>query len=123
MPRVGSAEQILSRLTNSLVQLPAPVSETDFFVALQSGLMIDGEPEPIMLAIDQAHDLSMEGYNLLRQLVDLGEGNICLLMAGEYQLEHRLKLASFDQQEIKLVELEPLTDRETGDYMEACFRS
>ena len=120
----GSAQQLLESLSEQLnFQLPAPVSQPDFFAALQSGLVIDGEPEPIMLAVDQAHELSMAGYDLLRQLVDLGDGNICLLMAGEYQLEQRLKSASFHQQQLKLVELAPLIERETGDYILGLLRS
>ena len=119
-----SSGQLLESLNEQLnFQLPSPVSQTDFFVALQSGLIIDGEPEPIMLAVDQAHYLSIEGYNLLQELVDLGGGNICLLIAGEYELEQRLTSASFNQKHIKLIELEPLTEAQTGDYILGLLRS
>lgn len=119
-----SPEQLLESLNEQLnFQLPSPISQVDFLAALRSGLIIDGEPEPIMLAVDQAHYLSIDAYKLLHQMVDLGEGNICLLIAGEYQVEQLAKLASFNDEHIKLVELEPLTETETGDYILGLLRS
>ncbi len=120
----SSPEQLLTSLNQQLnFQLPSPIRPADFFASLQSGLIIDGEPEPIMLAIDQAHYLSIEGFSLLRELADLGDGNICLLIAGEYQVEQLVKLASFDEAQIKLVELAPLSATETGEYILGLLRS
>ncbi len=119
-----SPEQLLESLNEQLnFQLPSPVRAADFFAALQSGLIIDGEPEPIMLAVDQAHYLSLEAYCLLHEITDLGDGNICLLIAGEYQVEQMAKLASFNDAEIKLLELEPLSEAETSDYILGLLRS
>ena len=120
----NSPEQVLESLNEQLnFQLPSPINQAEFFAALRSGLVIDGEPEPIMLAVDQAHYLSLEAYTLLREVVELGDGNIGLLIAGEYQVEQMAKLAAFNDGQIKLVELEPLTAAETGDYILGLLRS
>lgn len=117
-------EQLLESLNEQLnFQLPSPVNQADFLAALQSGLVIDGEPEPIMLAVDQAHYLSLESFALLHEIARLGNGNICLLIAGEYQIEQLARLASFTAEQIKLVELAPLTASETGDYIVGLLRS
>ena len=77
----------------------------------------DAEQEPLLVAVDQAQYVSLEGYQLLRQLILDSKGAIRLLLAGEYQLQELVQLAGFESGEIKTLELESLSCEETGDYL------
>ncbi len=118
-------EQLLASLSEQL-QLESQgsaESASEFLAALQSTVMIDGEPEPVLIAIDQAHYLALESVELLRWLYEQAGGGIHLLLVGEYQIEQLSKLAGFDSEQQKLLELEPLTASEVGDYLLGVLRS
>jgi septal ring-binding cell division protein DamX/type II secretory pathway predicted ATPase ExeA len=118
-----SPEQLLSSLNEQLnLQLPTPIKPSEFIAALQATSIVDGEPEWLLIEVDQAHYLSLESFELLRDLAALNH-IVRLLIVGEYQVEPLLRLAAFDQEQIKLLELDPLTVSETGDYLLGLLQS
>lgn len=117
-------DQLLSSLNEQLhFQLPSPINASEFIATLQASSIIDGEPEPILIEVDQAHYLSLESFELLRDMTAIDSNIVRLLMIGEYQIEHLVRLAAFDQEQIKLLELEPLTVTETSDYLLGLLQS
>ena len=46
--------------------LPFPIQLADFFSALKIATVIDGEIEPVLIAVDQAHFVSYESFQRLR---------------------------------------------------------
>jgi len=117
-----SPEHILESLSEQL-QLDTAVNFAEFLSALIHTASLDEEPEPVLIAIDQAHFLGLESFELLRHLFDEAKGVIHLLLVGEYQVEQLSKLAGLDSGQMKLLELEPLTVGETGDYLLGLLQS
>ena len=119
-----SDQQLMSVLNEQLqLDLAEPIMAGEFMAAVQSIAYIDGEPEPILVVVDQAHYLSLESYVLLRDLVLQGADFIRLMLVGEYQVENLALLAQFDKQTIKRLELEPLTQEEIGAYLLGLLQS
>ncbi|MEH6557516.1 MAG: AAA family ATPase [Oceanicoccus sp.] len=111
-------EQIMSSLNEQLqLRLSEPVDPAHFLEAIKQFSLVDGEPEPFLLAVDQAHYLSFESFELLRKMVAASGNIVRLLLVGEYQVEQLAKLASFGSGQIKILELEPLSSSETGEYL------
>lgn len=111
-------DQIMASLNEQLqLRLSEPVERADFLDAIKLFSLVDGEPEPFLLAIDQAHYLSFESFELLREMVAASGNIVRLLLVGEYQVEQLAKLASFGSRQLKILELEPLSASETAEYL------
>ena len=119
-----SPEQVLESLCEQLhLHLDMPVTADDFFSTLKKAIHADDAAEPILLAIDQAHFLSLEGYELLQTICDAAGDLFSLLLVGEYQVEQLVASAKFDKDNIKLIELEPLSRVEVGEYIQGLLQS
>ncbi|WP_101758329.1 SPOR domain-containing protein [Oceanicoccus sp. KOV_DT_Chl] len=119
-----SDQQLMASVNEQLqLNLNTPITAAEFIAAVQAITHIDDEPEPILLVIDQAHYMSLESYVLLRELVQQNGDFVRLLMVGEYQVEQLAVLSQFDKQQIKRLELEPLTLEETGNYLQGLLQS
>ena len=114
-------EQLLKSLSEQL-QLEATTA-ADLLSALQQPTTGYEEIEPVLIAVDQASFLSLECFELLRLLVEETTVIVHLLLVGEYQLEPLSKLAGFDNEQIKLLEIEPLTASDAGDYLLGLLQS
>jgi len=117
----GEGESSPSSLLRSLaeqLQLLGDVDSLDTFIAtLDEYAYIGAESEPLLLAVDQAHFLPVESFELLLALVQRARGSIRLLFVGEYQSEQLAELAHYDRQQLKIFELPALTQEQTGDYI------
>ena len=121
---VMSPDQLLTSLSQQLrLDADAADNPAEFLLALKSCAVIEGEPEPVLIAVDQAHYMALENFELLNHLHSQADGVIHLVLAGEYQVEQLAKLAGFDSEQRKLLELEPLTAGETGDYLLGLLQS
>ena len=109
-------EQILLSLSSQL-QFSAANSIAEFLADLRYIAAGDEQPEPILLVIDQAHYMALESYEMLRHLFEAAEGLVHVLLVGEYQIEKLSTLAGYDNRQVKLLELEPLTITEVGEYL------
>ena len=111
-------DQIMASLNEQLqLCLSEPIESVEFLDAIKLFSLVDGEPEPFLLTIDQAHFLSFESFELLREIV-AASGNIAkLLLVGEYQVEQLAKLASFGSGQLKILELQALSNSETEEYL------
>ena len=98
-------------------------SAAGFVTALRHNAELDPNHEPLLVAVDQAHFLGIESLELLRQLYEQSAGALHLLLVGEYQVEQMATLAGFDSGQLKLLELEPLTVAETGEYVLGLLQS
>lgn len=87
-----------------------------------SGAIAD-EAEPLLMLVDQAQYMALETFQLLQHLVDSANGLVRLLLAGEYQVEQLARLAGFQSEQIKLLELEPLGKTEVSDYLLGLLQS
>jgi DamX protein len=117
-----SADQLLVSLAEQL-RLGDVSTCAEFLSALNAGAAVDEDQEPVLIAVDQAHYLSLESYELLHDLQEYSDGLVHLVLAGEYQVEQLAKLAGFDSAKIKQLELEPLTADEIGDYVLGLLQS
>lgn len=119
-----SPEQVLESLCEQLhLQFDMPVTSDDFFSTLKAAIHADDAVDPILLAVDQAHFLSIDGYELLQTICDAAGDIFSLLLVGEYQVEQMIALAKFDQDNIKVLELEPLSRVEVGEYLLGLLQS
>lgn len=110
--------QILDELNQQLqFQLPWPVSVANFLLALEHNREMTEDEEPLLIAIDQAHFLSVESLEMLSELFEDAAGTVRLLLVGEYQLEQLVGLAGFSPEVLKNIELEPLNEAEAGEYI------
>lgn len=116
-----SPDQLLFSLAEQL-DFSSPGSIVDLLNDLRQCVDDEGG-EPILIAVDQAHYLSVEGYELLMHLVQSEPGLVHLLFAGEYQIEQLAKLGGFDEADLQLLELEALTESETGEFLMGLLRS
>ena len=114
----SSPDQVMASLKEQLqLRLPEPIVRAEFLDAIKAFSIVDGEPEPFLVAVDQAHFLSVESLSLLRE-IRVASGNTArLFLAGEYQLEQLAKLASFGPGQLKILELERLSESETAEYL------
>lgn len=99
-----------------------PVTPGDFLVSLQDSFSADPDMEPVLIAVDQAHFLSLESFELLRSIL-AAEVNLHVILAGEYQIEQLATLARFERDHIKQLELLPLNQSETGEFVLGLLRS
>jgi len=115
--RESSPSMILRSLAQQL-QFQGDIDNLDNFITtLDEYAYIGAESEPLLLAIDQAHFLPVESFELLLELVQRARGSIHLLFVGEYQCEQLAELAHYDRQQLKIFELPALTREQTGDYV------
>jgi septal ring-binding cell division protein DamX/type II secretory pathway predicted ATPase ExeA len=113
-----SPEQILEELNQQLqFQLPQPVSVANFLLALEHNREMTEDDEPLLIAIDQAHFLSVESLEMLYELFEDAAGTVRLLLVGEYQLEQLVGLAGFAPEQLKSLELGALNTAEIGEYI------
>lgn len=119
---VGSPGQLLASLARQL-QLGDVAGIIEFVTALGQREQAESGSEPLLVAVDQAHFLSIECLDLLRQLKLQSGSDLHLLLAGEYQVEQLIKLAGFEASQLKSLELEPLNVSETGDYLLGVLQS
>lgn len=118
----SSTGQLLALMSQQL-QMPACKNAADFLDALRYRSDTEDSDDPLLVTIDQAHFLGIESLDLLRQLYQQSGGVMHLLLVGEYQLEQLARLAGFEAAQLKLLELEPLTVSETGDYLLGLLQS
>ena len=117
-------EQLLATLAEQLqLIVPTPASSEAIVASLQSVAMVDGQPEPVQLLVDQAHFLPLESYAVLQDLAAMTQGKIRLLLAGEYQVEQLAGLVGFSSDDIQLLEIEPLQRAETEAYILGLLQS
>ncbi len=118
---ISSPEQILETLAEQM-QLGSGESAASLLASLrqQQGL---GEVEPLLIAVDQAHFMGLEGLGLLQYLYEHAEGIIHLLLVGEYQVEQLVRLVGLAPDQYKVLEIEPLTAEETGEYLLGLLQS
>lgn len=121
---VTTPEQLKQSLCEQLqFNLDMPVSNSDFFASLQAEFNVDYDIEPVLLAVDQAHFLSLEGFELLRAILDSSNDMLNLLLVGEYQIEQLAGLAQFDTGHIKQLQLAPLSQSETGEFLQGLLQA
>lgn len=111
-----SPDQLLLSLAEQLDFSP-PGSIVDLLNDLRHCADHDQDVEPVLIAVDQAHYLSVEGYELLMHLSHSEPGLVHLLFVGEYQVEQLAKLGGFDEADLQLLELEALTEFETAGFL------
>ncbi|MGK0499590.1 MAG: DamX protein [Oceanicoccus sp.] len=122
--QISSPEQLIEQLNQQLqLQLPAPFNIEQLLQALRDIVYIDGKPEAVVIAIDQAHFMSLQSYQLLLTLVNTDNDMLRLVLVGEYQVEPLLSLAGFDKPQLKLLELKPLSLEECGQYLQGLLQS
>jgi DamX protein len=115
---VSTPEGLLETLAEQLrLHLDAPVSKSDFLLALETCSGDTTQSEPVLIAIDQAQFLELESYEWLLDLFNRAQGLIRLLIIGEYQVEQLAQLAGFVGGRTKILEIEPLTISEIDDYL------
>lgn len=113
----STPEAILRSLAQQL-QLRGDVDNLDNFIAtLDEYDYIGEESEPLLVAIDQAHFLPAQSYEMLLALVQRAKGAIRMLFVGEYQCEQLAELAHYDRQQLKIFELPALSKEQTGEYV------
>jgi DamX protein len=121
---VMTAEQVMESLCQQLhFHWDEPASNSDFFTRLRAAVEVDNDIEPILIAVDQAHFLPLEGFELLRSIVADSGDMVRLLLVGEYQAEPLAGLAKFDREQTKILELEPLSQTEAEEYLLGLLRS
>lgn len=108
---------ILASLAKQLQFQQPPPDLQGFLEALRDYTYLGEELEPLLVAVDQAHFLAIESYELLLSLLKHSGGAIRLLLVGEYQTEQLAKLSGFPPDQIKILELDPLTLEESGEYI------
>lgn len=120
----NSPEQILESVSQQLrFHLTPPIGIADFLLELEACTSSEVEPEPILLAIDQAHYLEIEGLECLLALFNQGRGVIRVCLVGEYQVQQMAQLAGFVNERTKVLELPALTLSEVDEYILAVLRS
>lgn len=115
-------EQLLELMCGQL-QFTQCNSVAAFLAALRDRSASGDSDDALLVTIDQAHFLSIECLDLLRQLYQQSGGVLHLLLVGEYQVEQLARLAGFDSGRLKLLELEPLSVSDTGDYVLGLLQS
>lgn len=117
-----SPDQLLLSLAEQL-DFSAPGSIVDLLNDLRHCADHDHDAEPVLIAVDQAQYLSVEGYELLMHLSQSDPGLVHLLFVGEYQVEQLAKLGGFDEADLQLLELEALTEPETAEFLTGLLHS
>jgi DamX protein len=121
---VMTPEQVMESICQQLhFHLDEPTNHSDFFARLRTVVEVDDDIEPILIAVDQAHFLPLEGFELLRSIIADSGDMVRLLLVGEYQVEQLTALAKFDREQTKILELEPLSQSEEEDYLLGLLRS
>ncbi|HET8711555.1 MAG TPA: AAA family ATPase [Spongiibacteraceae bacterium] len=97
--------------------LPGSVAagNAEFVRALERVRPADGDPQPVLIAIDAAHLLSVDVLADCAALVGGAGGRLRLLLAGEADLAIAWQQAQAGAAEI--LELKPLSRDETEDYV------
>jgi len=115
---VSTPEKILESLAEQLqLQLTPPYQIDEFISVFCENAYIGIDSEPLLVAIDQAHYLSIESFGLLLNLLEKSQRRIRLLLVGEYQIEQLSNLAGFTRDKLNVLELEALTPTETGEFV------
>ncbi len=108
----------IRRAAADLCRLPLESADDNeaLVAALARQTPADAEPLPVVLLIDDAHELAVGTLAELQQLVEIARGRIRLLLAGEPTL-----LAAWQQLPVaaaELLELQPLDLQESADYLQ-----
>lgn len=120
----STPELILEALVEQLqLQLTPPYRVDDFIEVFRENPYIGIDSDPLLLAIDQAHFLSIESYNLLLTILENSQRRIRLLLVGEYQIEQLSTLAGFSPEKLKVLELSALTPVEIGEFVLGLLRT
>lgn len=119
---VATPTQLLMSLSGQM-QLDEACSISSIVSSLQYRAESESGGDPLLLAVDQAHFLSIECLDTLRQLKLQAGNDLHLVLAGEYQVEQLTQLAGFDVAQLKILELEPLSASEIGDYILGVLQS
>ena len=120
-------DQVLALLADQLCYHPGPpniplasqdaaINLVDFLGILDANIDAGGT-ETILIAVDQAHFLSLESLQLLLSLANSTDNRLRLVLVGEYQLEELVELAGYDLEQFKRWELLPLSAEESGEYL------
>lgn len=121
---ISTPDQLLAYINQQFnLQLQAPIDTVDLVDALRAISMIEGDAEQVLIAIDQAHYLPIESFELFRELFEQVGDGVQLVFAGEYQVEQLLALSSFSAHRIKQLELPPLSATDTAEYLLGVLRS
>jgi DamX protein len=119
-----SPDLLMASLCDQLsIEQCSPMTPDLFLSQLKMMTHIEDTIEPIFVAVDQAHFVDVEAFQLLNELVDGASGALHLLLVGEYQVEQLTQLAQFDREKIKVLELDALNEEEVGEYVLGLLRS
>ena len=114
----GLLDSMLGVLADQLhFQFPQSLTPENFIEALKADTYLDIEPEPVLLAIDQAHFIAMESLEALHLIKQLAGNRVKLILVGEFQIEQLALLAGFSHEQISILQLEPLNEAESADYL------
>jgi DamX protein len=120
----STPELIIEALVEQLqLQLTPPYRIDEFIAVFRENPYIGIDSAPLLVAIDQAHFLSIESYNLLLTILENTQRRIRLLLVGEYQIEQLSTLAGFSPEKLKVLELSALTSVETGEFVLGLLRA
>jgi DamX protein len=117
---LATPESILSELSRQLrFLIDEPISINDFLDRLSIG----SEADPILVIVEQAHELEQEGIDLLVDLQRESDGMVHLVLTGEEALQHTVELAGVEEGELKTFKLPSLGEEEVGGYVQGRLQS
>ncbi len=111
-----NAAEIRASLASALgLPASAATTNTEFVYALERIRPTNGDPQPVLIAIDAAQLLSIETLGECAALIAGAGGRLRLLLAGETDLRIAWQQAQTGAAEI--LELKPLDRSESEDYV------
>lgn len=107
--------EIRQRLVQQLGLTADPADQDAFMTALQQLQPVEGDPLPVLLVIDDAHELAVPVLVACRELAEASGGRIRLLLAGAPELLKAWEQTG--QNSIDQLDVLPLDKQETVDYV------
>ena len=116
----GSIVATLGKVLKLPMQSP---SIKEFLVALKSRTLVDEEPEPVLIIIEEAEKLALAHIENLVKLHDLARNSMHLMLVGTLPLKRRIEKIALDNPHIKLFTLKPLSLPELESYIAGILQS
>jgi DamX protein len=120
---ISSSESIAAAFGRVLkLSMPSP-SIKDFLVALRSRTVVDQEPEPVLIIVEEAERLPLAHLENLVKLHELARNSMHLILVGTMPLKRRIDKIAIENPHIKLFALKPLSLVELESYIAGLLQS
>jgi DamX protein len=120
---ISSSESIAATFGRVLKLSMQSPSIKDFLVALRSRTVVDQEPEPVLIIVEEAERLPLAQLESLVKLHELARNSLHLMLVGTMPLKRRIEKIAIENPHIKLFALKPLSMEELESYIAGLLQS